>query len=112
MLWTHDCSQMLTLGRNNPEPARSREIQVSLLVHFHAVPGVFTRRGGSIKKDFAICERAVGPYFVPHDDFPLEVPVIDVQKSLVWRKRQSIGPVQVGGHQFQFAVYDAEHTAK
>jgi len=82
MLRTDDCPELLTLRRNYPEPARSGEKEVSLLVHLHAVPGIFTRLGGGVEKDLPICQAAVRPDFITHDDFLLEIPVIDVQEPL------------------------------
>src|SRR5262249_14989380 len=76
MLRTDDRSEVFTFRRNYPEPTRSGEIEVSALVHLHAVPGVVTRLGGGVKKDLPICKGAVRQNFVTHDDFSFEIPVI------------------------------------
>src|SRR6516162_6645615 len=97
MLRTDDCPELLTLRRNYPEPARSGKKEVSVLVNLHAVPGIFTRLGGSIKKDFPICQATVRPDFITHDNFLLKIPVIDVQKLLVRGECQSVGSIEIRG---------------
>jgi len=97
MLRTDDCPKVLTFRRNNPQPPRPGKIEVSLLVYFHAVPGILTRLGGGVEKDPPICQATVRPDFITHDDFLLEIPVIDVQEPLVGGKCQSVGSIEVRG---------------
>src|SRR6059058_676855 len=50
---------MFALGRNNPEAAGSRYVQISLLINLHAVECVFTLSRRHVEKDFSVRQSAI-----------------------------------------------------
>src|SRR5436309_1230610 len=54
MLWADDRSHVLAFGRDNPKPARTRSVEIPLLVDFHSVERVFAFGGSHIEEHFAI----------------------------------------------------------
>src|SRR5437868_4518851 len=104
---------MFALGRNNPEAAGSRYVQISLLINLHAVECVFALGRGHVEKDFSVRQSAIGVHFVSHDDLLLSVPIVDVEVLLIWREGQTVRSLQIGGQQLDLlAIWrDAEYTA-
>src|SRR5205823_2166744 len=92
---------MFALGRNNPEAAGSRYVQISLLINLHAVECVFALGRGHVEKDFSVRQSAIGVHFVSHDDLLLSVPIVDVEVLLIWREGQTVRSLQIGGQQLE-----------
>ena len=65
-----DRSQMLSLGRNDPQTTRTGHIQVAALVHLHAVECVFARCGRHIEENLAVHS---GPRGRQRPDYPTAV---------------------------------------
>src|ERR1051326_7924324 len=104
---------MLAFGRNDPQAARTRDVQITSLIDLHSVECVFTFSRGHIKEDFAINKTSVRLNFIPHDDLFLCVPVVDVEVLLVWREGESVRASEVSGKQLDsFPIWrDSIHAA-
>src|SRR5437879_13820612 len=104
---------MFALGRNNPEAAGSRYVQISLLINLHAVECVFTLSRRHVEKDFSVRQSAIGVHFVSHDDLLLSVPIVDVEVLLIWRDGQTVRSLQIRGEQIDLLplLPHAEYTA-
>ncbi len=68
MLGANDRAKVLPIRRDDPEAARTREIQIAPQVDLHPVRSVFAGLARCVKKDLAIGKRAVGMNVIAQDD--------------------------------------------
>src|SRR5215472_14315978 len=112
MLRSDDGSKVLALRRNNPEAAWTRSVQISLLIDFHSVPGVFAALAGCVEKHLAVGKSPVSMDFITHDHFAFVVPVVHVEIFFIRRERKAVGSREIGSDELQLTVDQAEDTAK
>src|SRR5207237_2557643 len=95
-----DGPEMLTLGRDDPDAARSRAVDVPFLVDLDAVGSTDARVAGGIEEERAIRDRAIGQHAITQPLFFARLR--DVQILLVRREGNAIGPFEVLDHELQF----------
>jgi len=80
--------------RENPHAPGSRAVQIPRLVYFDPVGTSFARIGCGIEEKFSLGQRAIRFHPVAHPGL-LRLGIADVEKLLIGRKDDAIGPGQI-----------------
>ena len=99
-------AEVFAFRRENPQPARPTDENISGLVHLDTVDRVLARRAGHVEKQCAFAEGAISINRVAVDDLVLFIPITDVKEVFVRGERQAVRSREVRAHKPQPAVMD------
>src|SRR6202789_3011422 len=82
-------AEMLPLRRKDPNPSRTRAVNVAFLVYLHPVGRAHSRIRAGVEKHLSVRQRSVGLDGIAHPQL-LGLRIVDVKKFLIRRKGNSI----------------------
>ena len=95
--------QMLSLGRENPDAAGARAVDIPIFIDFHAVGHAIFLCGRHVDEEFGIGDRVIGLHFIAPIFFGEGI--VHVEIFFVGRKRDAVGRAQILDDQLQLSIF-------